>query len=35
MVTMIALARQFDLQTKVMKTAEDNANAASTLTQMQ
>lgn len=34
MVTMIQLARQFDLQTKLMKTAEDNSSAASSLLQM-
>lgn len=34
MVTMIQLARQFDLQSRVMKTAEDNGNASSTLLQM-
>ncbi len=35
MVTMIALAREFDLQTKVMHTADQNASAASSLVQMQ
>jgi len=34
MVTMIQLARQFDLQTKLMKTAEDNSSAASSLVRM-
>ena len=34
MVTMIQLARQFDLQTKLMKTAEDNSSAASSIVQM-
>lgn len=34
MVNMISLARQFELQTKLMKTTEDNAAAASTLTRM-
>jgi flagellar basal-body rod protein FlgF len=34
MVTMIQLARQFDLHTKLMKTVEDNASAASTLVRM-
>lgn len=34
MVTMIQLARQFDLQTRLMKTAEDNSNASSSLLQM-
>jgi flagellar basal-body rod protein FlgF len=34
MVTMIQLARQFDLQTRLMKTAEDNSAAAATLVQM-
>lgn len=34
MVNMIQLARQFELQTKVMKAAEDNASAASSLVRM-
>ena len=34
MVTMIQLARQFDLQTKLMQTAEDNSSAASSLVRM-
>lgn len=34
MVTMIQLARQFDLQTKLMKTAEDNSSASASLLQM-
>ncbi|MGH8445034.1 MAG: flagellar basal body rod protein FlgF [Solimonas sp.] len=34
MVNMISLARQFELQTKLMKTAEDNAAASSTLARM-
>lgn len=34
MVNMIELARQFDLQTKLMKTVEDNASAASSLVRM-
>ncbi|NKF21755.1 flagellar basal body rod protein FlgF [Solimonas marina] len=34
MVNMISLARQFELQTKLMKTAEDNAAASSTLTRI-
>jgi flagellar basal-body rod protein FlgF len=34
MVTMIQLARQFELQTKVMKAAEDNSTAASSLVKM-
>jgi flagellar basal-body rod protein FlgF len=34
MVTMIQLARQFDLQTRLMKTAEDNSSASSSLLQM-
>ncbi len=34
MVTMIQLARQFDLQTKLMKTVEDNASASSSLLKM-
>lgn len=34
MVTMIQLARQFDLQTRLMKTAEDNSSASSSLVQM-
>jgi flagellar basal-body rod protein FlgF len=33
MVTMIQLARQFDLQTKMMKTAQDNSAASSSLLQ--
>ena len=33
MVTMIQLARQFDLQTKLMKTAQDNSGASSSLLQ--
>lgn len=34
MVNMISLARQFELQTKLMKAAEDNAAASSTLTRI-
>jgi flagellar basal-body rod protein FlgF len=34
MVNMISLARQFELQTKLMKTTEDNAAASSTLTRI-
>lgn len=34
MVNMIQLARQFDLQTKLMKTAEDNSSAATSLLKM-
>lgn len=34
MVNMIELARQFELQVKMMKTVEDNASAASTLVRM-
>lgn len=34
MVNMIQLARQFDLQTKIMRTAEDNASAATSLLKM-
>jgi flagellar basal-body rod protein FlgF len=34
MVTMIQLARQFDLQTKLMKSVEDNAQASATLLRM-
>lgn len=34
MVTMIQLARQFELQTKLMKSTEDNASAASSLVRM-
>ncbi|MEQ1439352.1 flagellar basal body rod protein FlgF [Fontimonas sp. SYSU GA230001] len=34
MVNMISLARQFDLQVKVMRAAEDNAQAASSLVRM-
>lgn len=34
MVTMIQLARNFELQTKLMKTAEENASAAATLVRM-
>lgn len=34
MVTMIQLARQFELQTKAMKTVEDNATASATLVRM-
>lgn len=34
MVTMIQLARQFDLQTRLMKTAEDNSTAASSIVRM-
>lgn len=34
MVNMIQLARQFDLQARVMKSAEDNASAASSLVRM-
>ncbi|WP_028081892.1 flagellar basal body rod protein FlgF [Solimonas soli] len=34
MVNMISLARQFELQTKLMKTAEDNAAASSTLARL-
>jgi flagellar basal-body rod protein FlgF len=33
MVTMIQLSRQFDLQTKLMKTAQDNSSASSSLLQ--
>lgn len=34
MVNMIALARQFEMQSKVMKATEDNATASSTLTRI-
>ncbi|MFA5942008.1 MAG: flagellar basal body rod protein FlgF [Sinimarinibacterium sp.] len=34
MVNMISLARQFDLQVKVMRTAEDNAEAANSLVRL-
>jgi flagellar basal-body rod protein FlgF len=34
MVNMITLAREFELQTKIMHTADQNANAASSLVQM-
>lgn len=34
MVNMISLARQFDLQVKVMRTAEDNAQAANSLVRL-
>jgi flagellar basal-body rod protein FlgF len=34
MVNMIQLARSFELQTKLMRTVEDNANAASSLVRM-
>lgn len=34
MVTMISLARQFELQVKMMRTVEDNANASASLTRL-